>query len=95
VIEARAMTDYWFKPRRFGYGATPVTWQGWALTIGTVVVVVMVSMVLPAVADGSAWGLTAVVIDVAAIAGLLIVSRRKTDGEWRWRWGDRQPTPGG
>jgi hypothetical protein len=95
VIEASDMTDYWFKPRRFGYGATPVTWQGWALTIGTVVVVVMASMVLPAVADGSVWGLSAVVIDVAAIAALLVVSRRKTDGEWHWRWGDRKPTRGG
>jgi len=27
--------------------------------------------------------------DAAAIALLFIVSRHKTDGEWRWRWGDR------
>jgi hypothetical protein len=27
------------------------------------------------------------VIDAVAIAALLIVSRRMTDGEWRWRWG--------
>ena len=25
---------YWFSPKRFGLGATPVTWQGWALTLG-------------------------------------------------------------
>ena len=23
------MTEYWFRPKRDGYGATPVTWQGW------------------------------------------------------------------
>jgi Fe-S cluster assembly ATP-binding protein len=30
------MTGYWFKPKRYGNGATPVTWQGWALTGGAV-----------------------------------------------------------
>ena len=24
---------YWFVPRRFGYGATPVIWQGWSLRV--------------------------------------------------------------
>ena len=36
---------YWFRQKKFGYGATPNTWQGWvvviassALVIGLVVV---------------------------------------------------------
>jgi uncharacterized membrane protein len=81
------MSTYWFKPREYGYGATPVTWQGWAVTIGTMIVVVMSSLVIPALASGAAWALSAFVIDALAIAALIIVSRRKTDGEWRWRWG--------
>ena len=24
------MTEYWFKPHGYGYGATPVSWKGWA-----------------------------------------------------------------
>ena len=28
------MAPVWFKPKRYGYGATPITWQGWALVIG-------------------------------------------------------------
>ncbi len=83
------MSAYWFKPREYGYGATPVSWQGWAITIATMVVVVMSSIVVPALANGAAWALSAIVIDVVAIAVLIIVSRRKTDGEWRWRWGQR------
>ncbi len=51
------------------------------------VVVVMSSLRGAALADGAAWALSAFVIDVLAIAALIIVSRRKTDGEWRWRWG--------
>ena len=81
------MSTYWFKPREYGYGATPITWQGWAVTVGTMIVVVMSSLVVPALASGAASALSAFVIDALAIAALIIVSRRKTDGEWRWRWG--------
>jgi hypothetical protein len=81
------MTTYWFKPREYGYGATPVTWQGWAITVAAVVVVVMASMLVPYIAGESPWAWSAMVIDAVAIAALLIVSRRMTDGEWRWRWG--------
>ena len=83
------MSTYWFKPREYGYGATPIAWQGWALTIATMVAVVMSSLVVPVLANGAAWALSALVIDVLAIAALIIVSRQKTDGEWRWRWGQR------
>jgi hypothetical protein len=88
-VNVNVVTTYWFKPREYGYGATPVTWQGWVLTIATMIVVVMASLLVPALAEGSPWALSAVVIDVAAVAALWIIGRRKTDGEWRWRSGKK------
>jgi hypothetical protein len=83
------MTTYWFKPKRYGYGAMPVTWQGWAVTLGTVAAMVAVSLYLQLTAK-SPWALAVVVaFDVVALATLFVVCRRKTEGEWRWRWGDR------
>jgi hypothetical protein len=83
------MTAYWFRPKRYGYGATPVTWQGWALTLGTVAVMVAVSLTLR-LTERHYWALTAMfAFDAAALFTLAIVCRRKTDGEWRWRWGSR------
>ena len=35
------MARFWFRPRRYGYGATPVTWEGWALTVGIAAVVAL------------------------------------------------------
>ena len=30
---------YWFKPKVFGYGASPTTWEGWALVVAYCAVV--------------------------------------------------------
>ncbi len=83
------MAEYWFKPKRYGYGATPVTWQGWVFTVATALAMVAVSLGLRLTAK-SLWTLAALLVfDGLAIFVLVIVSRRKTDGEWHWRWGDR------
>ena len=83
------MTEYWFKPRQFGYGVTPITWQGWLVTVATLIVVIGSAMMVPLFADKTRWVFVIVPIDLLAIVALLIVSRLKTDGEWRWRWGGR------
>jgi Na+-transporting NADH:ubiquinone oxidoreductase subunit NqrB len=86
------MTTYWFKPKRYGYGATPTTWQGWALTLGTVVVMVAVSVFLRGT-ERYYWSLVAMFgFDAIALAFLFIVTRRKTDGGFRWRWGKEDRT---
>jgi hypothetical protein len=83
------MTEYWFKPKRYGYGATPTTWQGWAMTLGTVAVMVAVSVFLRRT-EGHYLGVAMMFgFDALALAFLFIVIRRKTDGGFRWRWGDR------
>jgi 4-hydroxybenzoate polyprenyltransferase len=83
------MAEYWFKPQRYCYGATPVTWQGCVVTLGTVLAMVAVSLYLRLTAK-SLWALVALLIfDAVAVSILVIISHRKTEGEWRWRWGDR------
>jgi hypothetical protein len=79
------MNTYWFKPREYGYGATPVTWEGWAVTVVTMLIVVMTSMLAPVLGQGRSGGFTALVIDVLAIAAFILIGRMKTDGAWRWR----------
>ena len=83
------MTTYWFRPKQYGYGATPVTWQGWAITIAAVIVVFAATITLTTVSAVAPWFWAAVLIAAAVMAAPWVVSRRKTDGEWRWRWGDR------
>ena len=81
------MNRYWFKPKALGYGATPVTWEGWALSLGYLLLVLVWTLGLigsePTV---QRWAMWLVLLAVATIA-ITWLAKRKTDGEWRWRWG--------
>ena len=83
------MTTHWFRPKQYGYGATPVTWQGWVITIAAVIVLVAATYSLTSLSAINLWFWAALLVDAVVVATLLVVSRQKTDGEWRWRWGDR------
>jgi len=73
----------WFAQKRYGYGATPVTWQGWAIT----------ATFVAAVAASSYVFLHKPVTNLAIIVPLTLlltfVTIKTTKGGWRWRWGDR------
>jgi hypothetical protein len=72
--------DYWFVPKLFGFGATPITWQGWALTIGMVTLVILDARFVEPT-------LVKVVVEIGVIVGFIAIAAHKTAGGWRWRWG--------
>lgn len=76
----------WFRPKKFGYGATPVTWQGWAVIAAAVSAIAAAARLILVSHAGAPWAWTAFVAAAAAVLALLwIVCRRKSEGEWRWR----------
>jgi hypothetical protein len=92
------MTRYWFKPKSYGYGATPVTWEGWAVTLAAVIVVagsVVAMNRLVAQSNAVAW-LTWAALIAAGTWWFVQFCRRRTDGEWRWRrsWSNRSDATG-
>ena len=75
----------WFRSKRYGIGAGfPMAWQGWAL-VGLHIALVV----------GLAAGLQgrplamAISITAAAVLPLPIYAAR-TEGGWRWRWGNKR-----
>lgn len=75
----------WFAPKRYGYGiGIPIRWQGWALTIGYVVLAVVLSVKL---ADRP---LKLVGVMVPLTATFLVIATRTTRGGWRWRWDEEE-----
>jgi hypothetical protein len=82
------VTQYWFKPKRYGYGATPATWQGWVATLAIALAMAGIDAGLVLTAKHY-WTLAALLgFDALAVGFLVVLTRQKTEGEWRWRWGD-------
>ncbi len=84
------MQRYWFKPKRYGFGAAPATWQGWALTGAYVAALVGLAALTGSSLEGAGEKSGAFVL--AAIALTLVflaICWRTTEGGWRWRWGDK------
>lgn len=73
---------YWFVPKLFGLGATPVTWQGWLLTLGFCAALLLDVRFLPGLVPK-------LVVGIALVAAFTTIAARKTDGGWHWRWGSR------
>jgi len=80
----RARAGYWFRPKRFGFGAVPVTWQGWATTLAFVALVGLIAIL--AARRDQMW----LVLLVPLVFAFLWLVAAKTDGEWRFRWGGDQ-----
>lgn len=90
------MTEYWFKPKRYGWGAAPTSWQGWLVVVGFTVVSLLIAwvfIVAPTTAGiepSSSDVFWFLALEFLAAVALIYVCKVKTDGEWRWRWGSKE-----
>ena len=74
----------WFAPKRYGYGAgPPISWQGWALTLGFVALAVGLAVLFRA----RPLQLIAALVPLTMV--FILITARTTRGGWRWRWGDK------
>jgi tetrahydromethanopterin S-methyltransferase subunit C len=73
----------WFAPKRYGLGTgRPISWEGWTLTIGFVVLAIGISVRL----KDRLPQMIAALIPLTAV--YLVISAKTTRGGWRWRWGN-------
>lgn len=77
----RVRQGYWFVPKLFGIGATPVTWQGWAVTFAFAGALLVALRFLPTVPEK-------LIVSLALTATAFAVIIPKTQGGWKWRWGN-------
>ena len=74
----------WFAPKRYGYGTgLPISWQGWALTIGFVAATILLCLRFKDQPVQLIAALTPLVI------AFVVIAARTTRGGLRWRWGDK------
>jgi hypothetical protein len=76
----------WFAPKRYGYGSgMPIAWQGWAVTVAYIAIVLIAIRFLPS------RPIVILAVIVPATVTLMVVTARTTRGGWRWRWGNTEP----
>ena len=88
------MSRYWFRQKRYGWGATPTTWEGWLSSLVFLVVVLAINagiiLLVPTRRDAAAVLVGTVIVVIILFC---VLAAAKTEGGWRWRWGggrDRQ-----
>ncbi len=77
----------WFKRKRYGWGWTPITWQGW---LSVVVFVVLVALNANRI-DGDSYSASDTLLNVIPqtfVLALLLLALTYWKGEKpRWSWG--------
>lgn len=69
----------WFRPKSFGYGASPASWQGWRATASFIVLVGLDTSIF--------HGLLRLLSVVVLTGAFIILVYAKTGAEWKWRSG--------
>jgi len=82
------MTQYWFRPKKHGYGAgLPIHWKGWValgLYAGAIVAMPWVYVTYLGIPDEFLYRLIGVVV---LSVPFVYIAWKKTEGGWRWRTG--------
>lgn len=82
--------EYWFKRRRYGYGWTPVTWQGWLSIVIFLAVVMIGSYILEDTPRNTLSSEAITYLSFIALATiLLIIVSTKKGPSPKWRWGSK------
>ena len=82
--------QYWFKRRRYGYGWTPVTWQGWLTVVFFLVVVLYGTVALDDTPNNTSSKEALIYLVFLSInVVLLVIISSKKGPKPKWRWGNK------
>ena len=76
------LNEYWFKPKKYGYGAYPYTWEGWLLMIAYIILLVLI---IKNITFNNYLFYISILMWTISI---VFLSKEKTKEKWKWRWGD-------
>ena len=86
-MDKDSKVELWFKAKSYGWGWTPVTWQGWALVLGYVLVMVWILLDFSKNNTNIVNALVSFVTPFIVGTGLLIFICYKKGEKPSWRWG--------
>ncbi len=79
--------SYWFKAKKYGWGWTPCSWQGW-LVLALFVILMMVNAYRLGIMSESFTGdTTGFLLENIVLIGILFMICMRTGEKPKWRWG--------
>ena len=76
----------WFKAKMYGWGWYPCSWEGWAVTFGYIVLVLLFGLTLDEQSPPKEIAFTFLLPIALLTAALIRICYRKGERP-RWRWG--------
>ena len=89
-MDKDSKNELWFEPKTYGYGWTPITWQGWALVLGYILVLVLLFLDTYKKSQSIGDILYYFITPFLVGTGLLIFICYKKGGPAKWQWGKRK-----
>jgi hypothetical protein len=84
------MNKYWFKPKRYGYGFYPITWEGWLFTLVLLLLVFVSAYLNNFVIEATTHDGLRFLLDVILITGVFTcLFKDKVKSGLRWQWGNK------
>lgn len=85
------MNKYWFKPKTYGWGFVPISWEGWLMTL------IFIGILLGCAYLDNFFSPQIQVWDTVIFLGQLaffmlifiFIAKPETKGKLKWRWGDK------
>lgn len=84
------MKTYWFKRKRFGWGWTPATWQGWTVVLVFIVLLTANMVRKYEVINEDAFYLHYLLPETGILILILIAICFLTGESPKWQWGEKQ-----
>ena len=77
---------YWFKAKLFGWGWTPVTWQGWIVTLIYVALLILFALAIDENSSDREMLFTFILPAVLLTITFIRIAYKKGEKP-RWNWG--------
>jgi hypothetical protein len=78
----------WFRAKRFGWGWYPITWQGWLIVLGFVVIMTLNGFRINSISQSVTEEFINYASQTIILVGILIVICYLNGEKPRWTWGN-------
>jgi hypothetical protein len=88
LIDMNANKKYWMKRRRYGWGWTPTTWQGWLFIFSQTIILLIAASQLPTKAIHPSVDQVLKLLAILVCVFLALITVGSQTGPMpHWRWG--------